>query len=147
MMKTKLKVLLVDRSAAISNGLLDEYGELSRFAEIMYASAAEEAFDEIFSRDPDVVVWGIEITGQDALQLADIRRQNKALTLIIVSAPTKQHSRNTAGYKDADAFLSNEELKSLPKVILQLTCSKPIRSTFPGYSRTHSHKFLSDPLF
>ncbi|MEI8174309.1 MAG: response regulator transcription factor [Deltaproteobacteria bacterium] len=122
-----MKVLIVDDSKIVCNGLRQMLNNIADVVVVGEAHNADEAVTAITGLKPDVVILDIRLPGKSGIEvLKDIRDKKLPIRVIMLTNYPYPQYRKKCEELGADYFFDKvTEIEEIPKVIEELAKDKP----------------------
>jgi DNA-binding NarL/FixJ family response regulator len=122
-----VKVLIVDDSKIVCNGLRQMLISIADVEVVGEAHNADEAFTAITELKPDVVILDIRLPGKSGIEvLKDIRDEKLPIRVIMLTNYPYPQYRKKCKELEADYFFDKvSEIEEISHVIEELAKNKP----------------------
>lgn len=120
------KLMIVDDSELLRTRLKNIIASVSNIFIVAEASNSIEGLQLIKHTKPDILILDIRIPGANGLDvLANIRKENKKMKVLIITNYPNEQYRNTALKLGADYFLNKStEFEQIPAILYEISNPK-----------------------
>jgi DNA-binding NarL/FixJ family response regulator len=124
-----MKVLIVDDSKIVCNGLQQMLTNIADIEIVGQAHNAQDAIQSISEAKPDVVILDIRLPGKSGIEvLKDIREKKLPICVVMLTNYPYPQYRKKCEEMGADYFFDKvAEIDEIPRVIEELTKHEPKR--------------------
>jgi DNA-binding NarL/FixJ family response regulator len=122
-----MKVLIVDDSKIVCNGLQQMLINIADVEIVGQANNAQDAIQSVSKSKPDVVILDIRMPGKSGIEvLKDIRDKKLPIRVIMLTNYPYPQYQKKCEELGADYFFDKvTEIEEIPKVIEELAKNKP----------------------